>query len=232
MRFDVLTLHPDMVRGPLGASILGRATERGAIQVEVGDMREHGIGRHRTVDDTPYGGGAGMVLRVDVVVGAIEAARGEHGHVVLLSPQGQRFTQAHAQRLATREHLVFVCGHYEGFDARVEAHVDEMLSIGDFVVTGGEVAAVAMVDAVARLVPGVLGNDQSALDESFADGLLEYPQYTRPRVFRDQEVPEVLLSGHHERIDGWRREQAEARTRRRRPDLWAARAIDVDVPEE
>lgn len=221
MRFDVLTLHPDMVAGPLGASILGRARERGLIEVGVHDIRAHGLGRHRSVDDTPYGGGAGMVLRVDVMVESIEAVRTPAARVVLLTPQGTRFVQTEAARLSQADHLVLVCGHYEGFDARIEPYVDEMISLGDFVVTGGEIAAVAVIDAVARLCPGVLGNEASAVDESFRDGLLEYPQYTRPRSFRGDEVPEVLLSGHHARIESWRRSQAEHRTRERRPDLWA-----------
>lgn len=233
MRFDVLTLHPAMVQVPLGSSILGRASEQGHVHIGVHDIREHGRGRHRSVDDAPYGGGAGMVLRVDVVVEAIEAIRTDHAHVLLMSPQGARFDHAMAQELAGHRHLVLVCGHYEGFDARIEQHVDRLVSLGDFVVTGGEIAAVAVVDAVARLVPGVLGNAASAQDESFSHGLLEYPQYTRPREFRGQEVPEVLLSGHHARIEAWRRQEAERRTRERRPDLWAAmRALDHGVAEE
>lgn len=228
MRFDVLTLHPEMVTGPLSASILGRAVERDRIQIGVHDMREHGLGRHRSVDDAPYGGGAGMVLRVDVVVAALEAVRTERSRVILLSPQGRTFVQREARRLAGQEHLIFICGHYEGIDARIEAYVDEIVSLGDFVVTGGELAAVVVIDAVARLVPGVLGNAASAEEESFSDGLLEYPQYTRPRSFRGQEVPEILLSGHHAQIAAWRRAQSEERTRLRRPDLLRP---DVDVDE-
>lgn len=220
MRFDVLTLHPDMVRVPLTSSILGRAGDAGLIQLGVHDIRDWAENKHKNVDDTPYGGGPGMVMRVDIVARALEAIRTEGAHVVLTSPAGRPFTQRVAEELAERPHLVVVCGHYEGIDARIEALVDEELSLGDFVLTGGEVAAVAFVDAVARLVPGVLGNDASAADESFSRDLLEYPQYTRPRVFRDMEVPEVLLSGHHARIEAWRLEQARARTRKRRPDLW------------
>lgn len=220
MRFDVLTLHPDMVRVPLTSSILGRAGDAGLIQLGVHDIRGWAENKHKNVDDTPYGGGPGMVMRVDIVARALEAIRTEGAHVVLTSPAGRPFTQRVAEELAERPHLVVVCGHYEGIDARIEALVDEELSLGDFVLTGGEVAAVAFVDAVARLVPGVLGNDASAADESFSRDLLEYPQYTRPRVFRDMEVPEVLLSGHHARIEAWRLEQARARTRKRRPDLW------------
>ncbi|HHO53347.1 MAG TPA: tRNA (guanosine(37)-N1)-methyltransferase TrmD [Deltaproteobacteria bacterium] len=219
MRFDVLTLHPEMVTGPLSASILGRAVERGRIHIGIHDIREHGLGRHRSVDDAPYGGGAGMVLRVDVVVAALEAVAVEHAHKILLSPQGRPFTQQEARRLAEQDHLIFVCGHYEGIDARIEPYVDEIVSLGDFVVTGGEIAAVVVIDAVARLVPGVLGNAASAEEESFSEGRLEYPQYTRPRSFRGHEVPEILLSGHHAQIEAWRRAQSEERTRLRRPDL-------------
>lgn len=231
MRFDVLTLHPDLVTGPLSSSILGRAIEQGLIEVGVHDIRDHGLGKHRTVDDTPYGGGAGMVMRVDVVVAAIESVRQSDSHVILLAAQGRRFVQAAARALSSRPHLVLVCGHYEGLDARVEAHVDEIVSIGDFVLTGGEIAACAVVDATARLVPGVLGNADSPLDESFSDGLLEYPQYTRPAEFRGAAVPDVLTSGHHARIAAWRHEQAVAVTETRRPDLYAAWSGRGDVDD-
>jgi tRNA (guanine37-N1)-methyltransferase len=219
-RYDVLTVHPELVRGALTGSILGRAAEAGLVAIGIHDLREHGLGRHRTVDDTPYGGGAGMVMRVDVVAAGIEAVRTPESRVLLMSAGGARFDQAAAQRLSALPHLILVCGHYEGIDARIEALVDEEVSIGDFVLTGGEIAATAVVDAVARLIPGVLHNADSPLDESFATGLLEYPHYTRPREFRGVAVPEVLFSGHHAKIDAWRREQAEARTRLRRPDLW------------
>lgn len=222
MKFDVLTLHPEQVRGPLTTSVLGRAAAAGRIEVGVHDMREHGLGKHRSVDDTPYGGGAGMVMRVDVVAAALAEVRAPDARVLHMTPAGSPFTQAHARRLAQWPHLILICGHYEGIDARVDHLVDESLSLGDFVLTGGEIAACAVVDAVARLVPGVLGNDESSVDESFASGLLEYPQYTRPRVWEGYEVPEILLSGHHGRIDAWRREQAEERTRILRPDLWEA----------
>lgn len=219
MRFELLTLHTELVRSPLEHSIIGRAREAGHIQVNVRDIREFGLGRHRQVDDAPYGGGAGMVMKVDVVHQAILAAKGEGARVVLLTPSGARFDQATARRLAGEPALVLVCGHYEGVDARVEDLVDEQLSIGDYVLTGGELAALVVVEAVARLVPGVLGNQESHEDESYSRGLLEYPQYTRPRTYLDQEVPEVLLSGNHAAIDRWRREQSLARTRARRPDL-------------
>ena len=218
-RYDVLTLHPDMVSVPLGRSIIGRAADAGVIEVGVHDIRAHGRGRHRQVDDTPYGGGAGMVMRVDVVFEALEAIRRPESRVLLTSPIGRPFDQAAAQRLSAHPHVIVVCGHYEGIDARIEDYVDELVSLGDFVLTGGEIAAVAVVDAVARLVPGVLGNADSSVDESFSTGLLEYPHYTRPRAYRGVEVPEVLLSGHHARIEAWRHEQAVERTRRLRPDL-------------
>lgn len=220
-RYDVVTLHPDLVEGPLSGSMLGRAREAGLIEVGTTSIRDFGIGKHRHVDDTPYGGGAGMVMRVDIVAQAVEAAAGETGYVLHMTPSGVPFTQRVAERLAEHRHLVLLCGHYEGIDARIEHVVDEEISLGDFVLTGGEIAACAVIDAVARLQPGVLGNAASAIEESFSDGLLEHPHYTRPREWRGHEVPEILASGHHARIDAWRREQALTRTRERRPDLLA-----------
>jgi len=223
VRFDVLTLHPEQVRGPLTTSVLGRAIDAGRIEVGIHDIREHGRGRHRSVDDAPYGGGAGMVMRVDVVAAALEEVVTPGCRTLLMTPTGAPFTQATARRLAGEEaHLVLLAGHYEGIDARIETLIDEQISLGDFVLTGGEIAACAVVDAVARLLPGVLGNDDSAADESFSEGLLEYPHYTRPAAWRGLEVPDVLRSGHHARIEAWRHEQALARTRIRRPDLFSA----------
>ena len=220
MRFDILTLFPDMVAGPLGHSILARAAEQGRIEVGVHDLRTWGRGRYRQVDDAPYGGGSGMVLRVDVLDAALQAVRQPGARVLLMDPAGAPFTQATAARLSQEAHLVFVCGHYEGIDHRVREHlVDEALSIGDYVLTGGELPALVMVDAVARLLPGVLGNPDSAVIESFTDGQLEAPSYTRPAEHRGWAVPEVLRSGHHARILAWRAEQAERRTRALRPDL-------------
>ena len=219
---EVLTLFPRMIAAPLEESILGKAREKGLLRVQVTDIREFADGKHRVTDDVPYGGGAGMVMKPEPLVAAIEAARqrGPGARVVLLSPQGPRFNQGKAQELATHGALILVCGRYEGVDERVLRWVDEELSLGDFVLTGGEIAALAFIDAIARLVPGVLGNELSAQSESFSgEGLLEGPQYTRSPEFRGLRVPEVLLSGDHEKIARWRQDQAVARTRERRPDL-------------
>ena len=219
---EVLTLFPRMIAAPLEESILGKAREKGLLRVQVTDIREFADGKHRVTDDVPYGGGAGMVMKPEPLVAAIEAARqrAPGARVVLLSPQGPRFGQGKAQELAGHGELILVCGRYEGVDERVLRWVDEELSLGDFVLTGGEIAALAVIDAIARLVPGVLGNELSAQSESFSgEGLLEGPQYTRPPEFRGLRVPEVLLSGDHEKIARWRQDQAVARTRERRPDL-------------
>ncbi|GAB4271492.1 MAG: tRNA (guanosine(37)-N1)-methyltransferase TrmD [Deferrisomatales bacterium] len=224
MRFTVVTLFPEYFDSPLGCAILKRAVEAGRIQVDRIDLRSFGEGRHRITDDYPFGGGAGMVMKPGPAVAAIEAARASNPgcEVVLLTPQGERFTQASAARLAARGRVALVCGRYEGFDERIRAFCDRELSVGDFVLMGGEAAALAVIEATARLVPGVLGDQESAAEESLAAGLLEYPHYTRPRVFRGMEVPAVLLSGNHGEIAAWRRRQAVARTARRRPDLLAA----------
>jgi len=220
MRFDVLTLFPEMVEGPLRHSMIGRGVESGRLELGVHDIRTHGLGRHRTVDDAPFGGGSGMVMRVDVLDPAIAAVRRPESHVVLFEPSGARFDQKMAERFATLPHLVLICGHYEGIDARVREHlVDETVSIGDYVLTGGEYAALVVVDATARLLPGVLGNATSAADESFSSGTLEYPHYTRPREHRGWAVPDVLLSGNHGKVDAWRKEQSLLRTAAIRPDL-------------
>jgi tRNA (guanine37-N1)-methyltransferase len=221
---EILTLFPSMVSGYVGESILGKAQERGKLSVTATDIREYAEGKHRVTDDTPYGGGAGMVMKVEPLVAAIEAARARHpgARVLLMSPRGPTFTQARAQELATHPGgLILVCGRYEGVDERVMAHLDGELSLGDFILTGGEIAALAVVDAVARLLPGVLGNQASHVSESFEEGLLEHPQYTRPPVFRGAEVPAVLQSGDHGRIARWRRWKALTLTRERRPDLFA-----------
>jgi len=230
MRIDILTLHPQMCEGPIGESMLGRARERGVIDIGVHDIRAHGHGKHRIVDDAPYGGGSGMVMRVDVVDAAIEAVRSASVHVVLMDPAGTPFDQRAAKRLAQKEHLIFVCGHYEGVDARVREHIaDETLSIGDFVLTGGELPALVCVDAVARLIPEVLGNPDSLLEESFEEGRLSAPSYTRPANYQDWQVPEVLLSGHHEKIQQWRRQEAVRLTRLIRPDLDSSMSEAAEV---
>ncbi|HEY0839532.1 MAG TPA: tRNA (guanosine(37)-N1)-methyltransferase TrmD [Vulgatibacter sp.] len=219
---EILTLFPRLVEAPLQESILGKAIQRGLVQVRVRDIRDHAHDKHHVTDDTPYGGGAGMVMKPEPLVEAIEAAKeGMDGpcRVVLLDPGGRRFDQAVARELQAAGRLVLVCGRYEGYDERIRSYVDEEISLGDFVLTGGELAALCVVDACARLVPGVLGNEESAGAESFEEGLLEYPQYTRPPEFRGDRVPEVLLSGDHAKIARWRRKQALLRTRERRPDL-------------
>jgi len=220
---EVLTLFPRMVAGPLAESILGKAQEKGLLRARVSDIRDHAEGKHHVTDDTPYGGGAGMVMKPEPLVLAIEAARSRlpDAKVLLMSPQGVRFDQAKANELGRCAELIFVCGRYEGVDERVLPYVDEELSLGDFILTGGEFAALAIIDAVARLQPGVLGNELSAGSESFEGGLLEGPHYTRPPEFRGASVPEPLLSGDHARIARWRRREALLRTRLRRPDLFA-----------
>ena len=233
LAFEILTLFPRMVEGPLAESILGKAREKGLLQVVVTDVRDFASGKHRVCDDAPYGGGAGMVMKPEPLVGAIEAgrARMKGARVVLLDPRGPRLDQQAVKRLHQAGQLVLVCGRYEGVDERVRAFVDEELSLGDFVLTGGELAALAVVDAVARLEPGVLGNEESSGQESFEEGLLEHPQYTRPPQFRGLKVPEVLLSGDHQRVGRWRRAMSLRTTRDRRPDLFAKRAPSVEDAE-
>ncbi|GAM11427.1 tRNA (guanine-N(1)-)-methyltransferase [Geobacter sp. OR-1] len=224
MKFDLLTLFPDMIAGPLSNSIIGRGIERGLIELNLWNIRDYAVDRHRTVDDSPYGGGAGMVMKVEPLYSCIEAVKAERpdARVILTSPRGVPFSQEMAQELAGLTELIIVCGRYEGVDERVtELCIDQEVSIGDFVLTGGELAAMVVVDAVGRLLPGVLGCDDSALDESFSDGLLEYPQYTRPPEFHGLTVPEVLLSGNHAEIAKWRRQQAILRTAAARPELLA-----------
>jgi len=218
MRIDVVTLFPGLFAEPLRTSILGRAVERELVSVHLHDLRVHGLGRHRSVDDYPYGGGAGMVLRPEPLYASVEPLREAGAAVILLDPAGERFTDTIARQLAALPHLALICGRYEGIDDRVRPLVDREISIGDYVLTGGELPALVLIDAVARLLPGVI-EEASHEDDSFAAGLLEYPQYTRPEEFRGQRVPPVLLSGDHGAVDRWRREQALRRTRERRPDL-------------
>jgi tRNA (guanine37-N1)-methyltransferase len=220
-----------MFGSPLGASIPKRAQDRGTLHIYLWNLRDFAPGKHRTTDDTPYGGGQGMVMKIEPIAIALEAVCEslETPWRVLLSPQGHRLDQGLVRRLATREEIVLVCGRYEGVDARVGAFVDEEISVGDFVLSGGEIPALVLIDALARVAPGTLGNAESAADESFTDGLLEYPQFTRPEEFRDLRVPDVLLSGDHAKVAAWRRQQALRRTRDRRPDLLGnARLTDGD----
>lgn len=230
MRFQVLTLFPSMITGYASESILGKAREKGLLEVEVLDIRDFATNKHRNTDDTPYGGGAGMVMKVESLVGAIEAAKAKlpGAKVILLSPRGATFTQAKARALAAEGSAILVCGRYEGVDERALAWVDEELSLGDFVLTGGELAALCVVDAVARLVPGVLGNAESATTESFEAHLLEHPHYTRPVEFRGMTVPPVLQGGDHARIARWRRWHALQLTKARRPELFAKVELSKD----
>lgn len=279
MRVDVLTLFPEMFGGVFGSSILGKARDKGLVELNTVNFRDYANNKHNTVDDTPYGGGGGMVLKPDPIFAAVEAVTGlrwladepadtelrseaepcpegaggseadgvraesdsalaaddrdgeatpagARPRIILMCPQGEPFTQAKAQELSRESHLIFICGHYEGYDERIRSHlVTDELSIGDYVLTGGELPAMTVIDAVVRLLPGVLGNESSAVTDSFSDGLLEYPHYTRPVNFRGLQVPDVLLSGHHAEIDKWRRRQSLLRTRLRRPELLSQAAL-------
>src|SRR5438876_7667464 len=220
MKIDVLTLFPAMFVGPLDESIIKRAREAGLLELAIHNLRDYAHDRHKTVDDRPFGGGPGMLLKPEPIFEAVEKLAQDATRVILLSPAGRTFNQLIARELAEARHLLLVSGHYEGFDERVREHLaDDEISIGDYVLTNGALPAMVIVDAVTRLLPGVLGDEESAQEESFSHGLLEYPQYTRPAKFREMAVPEVLLSGHHAEIAKWRAEQARLRTRERRPDL-------------
>ncbi len=222
MKFDILTLFPAMFNGPLSESIVKRASEEGLIEICLHDIRAYALDKHKTADDSPYGGGAGMVMKVEPLAACIEAVRREspNARIILTTPRGRRFDQAKASELANEEALLIICGRYEGVDERVsELFVDDEVSLGDFVMTGGELAAMVIVDAVSRLIPGVLGSAESVASDSFADGLLEYPHYTRPPEFSGIKVPEVLLSGNHREIAEWRRRHSLLKTLEVRPDL-------------
>ena len=220
MKFSVLTLFPDMF-SPLKQSIIGKAIEDKKIELNLINIRDFSKDKHKKVDDTPYGGGAGMVMKADVVYDAYEHIKDEKAKVIFLSPQGKTLNQNKVKELATEEHIILLCGHYEGIDERaLESIVTDYVAIGDYVLTGGELPAMVVIDSVSRLVPGVLNNDESAQTESFSDGLLEYPQYTRPANYKGMEVPEVLLSGHHGNIEKWRHEKSLERTKKYRPDLY------------
>ncbi len=226
MKFHVLTLFPEMIEGTLSESIIGRASEKKLLSIEAINIRDFANNKHNRVDDYPYGGGAGMLMQAAPVYDAyksVESKCKKNPRVIYLSPQGATFTQAMAEEFAKEEEVVMLCGHYEGIDERVlEEIVTDYVSIGDYVLTGGELPAMVMIDAIARFVPEVLNNKESTDFESFQDGLLEYPHYTRPSVWRDKQVPDILLSGHHANIEAWRHEQSKIRTQERRPDLWKA----------
>ncbi|HKM42631.1 MAG TPA: tRNA (guanosine(37)-N1)-methyltransferase TrmD [Limnochordia bacterium] len=231
MHFDILTLFPEMFAGPLTASILGKAQQSGLVSVDVWNIRDYALDKHKIVDDTPYGGGAGMILKTDVLVRAIESVRGDDSKtpVIYLSPQGKVFDQQMAARLADLPRVILLSGHYEEIDERVRAHwVDDELSIGDYVLTGGELPAMVVVDAVTRLLPGVLGDENSHQQDSFQNGLLDHPHYTRPASFRGLPVPTVLMSGHHGNIARYRLKEALRRTMQRRPDLLEKKDLSME----
>lgn len=231
MNIKIFSLFPEMFGGPLHSSLLGKAQEKGIVNIDVVNFRDYSTNKHRAVDDYPFGGGVGMVLQPGPIVSALrdhlELGK-EDLEVILMSPQGQVFTQAEARKLSKKSQLAFVCGHYEGFDERIRSFVTKEYSIGDYVLTGGELPTMVMVDAICRLLPGVIKEQESFEDDSFYHGLLEYPQYTRPQEFEGMAVPEVLLSGHHENIRKWRKKEALRRTLRRRPDLLAHYVLDKE----
>jgi tRNA (guanine37-N1)-methyltransferase len=220
VRIDIITLFPEICRAPLNESMMKRAQEHGALDLRLWNLRDWTADKHHVVDDAPFGGGQGMVMKPEPIFAAVESFRTNESKIVLMSPAGRRFDQKLASKLAKESHLIIICGHYEGIDHRVVEHlVDLELSIGDYVLTNGAIAAVVVVDAIVRLLPGVLGHEQSAADDSFSSGLLEAPQYTRPADFRGWRIPDVLLTGNHSQIAAWRKEQAQRRTRENRPDL-------------
>lgn len=237
MRIDVLTLFPEMFEGVFSSSILGKARDKGIVALNTVNFRDYSNNKHNTVDDYPYGGGGGMVLKPEPIFAAVESLPIHQGdgqdpvkpRVILMCPQGETFTQKKAEELSNEQHLVFICGHYEGYDERIRQYlVTDELSIGDYVLTGGELPAMVVIDSVVRLLPGVLGNEMSAVTDSFSTGLLEYPHYTRPAKFRDWDVPEMLLSGHHENVKRWRRKESLFRTLERRPDLLEGRELSKE----
>lgn len=220
MRIDILTLFPEMFTGVLSASMLGRAQANGLIDIRVHNIRDYTDNKHRKADDYPFGGGAGLVMMAQPIYDCMDAVlAGEKAHRILMTPRGRTLNQKIARELSANERLVLLCGHYEGVDERVMEIIDDEISVGDYVLTGGELPAMVLVDCVSRLIPGVLGSEESAADESFSEDLLEYPQYTRPASFRGMDVPEILLNGHHAKIQAWRREQARLKTALNRPDL-------------
>jgi len=219
MKIDILTIFPKMFKGPFDESIIRRAQEKDLVKLKIHDLRDWAKDKHKTVDDKPFGGGPGMIMKIEVIDRALAELKKPKSKTILLTPQGKTFKQKMAQRLAKLDQIILICGHYEGVDERVRELVDEEISIGDYVLTGGEIPAMTVVDAIVRLIPGVVGRKESLKEESFAEGLLEYPQYTRPADYKGKKVPKVLLSGNHKEIEGWRKEQAVKKTRKRRPDL-------------
>lgn len=231
MKIDILSLFPEMFVSPFNESIIKRAQEKGLLEINLINIRDFAPGKHQQADDYPFGGGAGMVMKADVAVPAIASCKTADSWLVYLSPQGRTLNQRRVQELGQKNHLVLLCGHYGGIDYRVMEVVDEEISIGDYILTGGELAAMIIVDAVVRMVPGVLGAEESALEESFSQSLLEYPQYTRPRTYQGQEAPEVLLSGHHENIRRWRKQQSLLATLLKRPELLLNREYNAEEKE-
>lgn len=220
MKIDIISLFPKMFKGPFGESIVKRAQEKNLVEIKIHNLRKWAVDKHGTVDDRPYGGGTGMILMVEPIYKALQKLKNKKSKVILFTPQGTVFNQKIAERLSKVEHLILLCGHYEGLDERVREHlVDEEISIGDYVLTGGELPAMVLVDTIARLIPGVLKKEEAIKEESFAQGLLEYPQYTRPANFLGWKVPKILLSGNHRKIKEWQKKKALDRTRKRRPDL-------------
>lgn len=228
MKIDILSLFPEMFISPFNESIIKRAREKGLVEINLINIRDFAPGKHQQADDYPFGGGAGMVMKADVVIPAIESCKNPDSWLIYLSPQGRPLNQTKVAELGEKSHLILLCGHYEGIDHRVYDMVDEEISIGDYVLTGGELPAMVLIDAVSRMVPGVLGDEESAVEESFTNDLLEYPHYTRPRVFRKEEVPEVLISGHHEKIRLWRKKQSLLMTLLKRPELLLNRDYDSE----
>ncbi len=229
MRIDILTLFPEMFSDFIDTSIIGRAVNNNIVTINCINIRDFSKDKHKRVDDYPFGGGAGMVMSPEPIYDAINSVKSKDSKIIYLTPKGRTYSQEIANDLSLKEHIILLCGHYEGIDNRViENYIDDEISIGDYVLTGGEIAAMAVVDSVVRLLPGVLNNHESYMDESHFNGLLEYPQYTRPRIFNGMEVPEILLSGHHEKINKWRKYQSLKITYERRPDLIEARSLDKE----
>ncbi len=221
MRIDILTLFPEMFQGPLNESLLKKAQEKGLLSLKIIDIRDYTLDKHKTADDTPYGGGPGMVMKLEPIQKAVSSKRKAKSRIILMCPTGQLLTQEKVKVLAKHEHLIIICGHYEGVDERIRKMVDEEISIGDYVLTGGEIPAMVLVDAVARQIPGMVKEEESVKRDSFYEGILDYPSYTKPEDFEGQKVPKVLLSGHHAEIERWRRKEALKQTLQRRPELLA-----------